>query len=806
MAAAAAAWTACLRACEARLGGGAWTAGEAEAALEAAATDSSMAALLQAWLLSEMEARRLRPGAERFAQALGNAAGGLDACMTIACETLEPLLDLARALDRVTQAKRLDAGQTSACQALRTAFNNAFLLGEASKLGIFRKRVYVYLDRALTGHQKAQRTRDEEDSEAGSSADEDEDDDDENDDDEEEGGAGADADADADVSMTAASSKMPLDEFGRRMVILEWFLLIEEPLSDILCKSTEKNISRVCKGKFEYNLLGRVRAWLDSVALAWLQELLQVCLADPVVCKEKFAQYRARLEFHVFETLCDLRMAEVFDIITEFPESSPALEDLKDCLARTHQHRDLVLSLRQAFASRLLHPGANTAQILDVYIATIKALRLVDTSGVLLEAISEPIKSYLRKREDTVRCIVTSLTDDSNSELFEELGRETEIRPIAHDYDESDNEDPDEENARGADPEAWTPDPIEADPRKTSRSRRSNDILSMLVHIYGSKELFVNEYRLMLADKLLSSLEFDAEREVRNLELLKLRFGESSMTSCEIMVKDIEESKRINTNIGTTLAGKTLLREAARSYPNIDLQTMETTIISKQFWPTLHGDEINLHPLVKQRMEAIAHEYSVLKNPRQLNWKTNLGMVELELEFDDDQCKTFTVSPILANLIMYFGDKKTWNLPDLAREMDVDSDVVRKRMSYWVNAGVVRAERVPLPEEVTYTAVDRLSEDHNGDEVNAEDDDADRAVSADAQLAEEMKVYESFVRGMLNNYDALTLERIHNMLKMFVSTGEHKYEKNINELEAFLDKLVKDEVLEVTNGSYFLKK
>ena len=27
-----------------------------------------------------------------------------------------------------------------------------------------------------------------------------------------------------------------------------------------------------------------------------------------------------------------------------------------------------------------------------------------------------------RFREDTVRCIVTSLTDDSNSELFEELG------------------------------------------------------------------------------------------------------------------------------------------------------------------------------------------------------------------------------------------------------------------------------------------------------------------------------------------------------------------------------------------------
>ncbi len=82
----------------------------------------------------------------------------------------------------------------------------------------------------------------------------------------------------------------------------------------------------------------------------------------------------------------------------------------------------------------------------------------------------------------------------------------------------------------------WTPDPIEADPSKTSRSRKSDDILSTLVNIYGSKELFVNEFRLMLADKLLNNMDFDTDKEIRNLELLKLRFGEASLHNCEIMV------------------------------------------------------------------------------------------------------------------------------------------------------------------------------------------------------------------------------------------------------------------------------
>jgi len=36
---------------------------------------------------------------------------------------------------------------------------------------------------------------------------------------------------------------------------------------------------------------------------------------------------------------------------------------------------------------------------------------------------------------------------------------------------------------------------------------------------------------------------------VRNLELLKLRFGESSLHFCEVMIKDMVDSRRINTRV-----------------------------------------------------------------------------------------------------------------------------------------------------------------------------------------------------------------------------------------------------------------
>ena len=52
-------------------------------------------------------------------------------------------------------------------------------------------------------------------------------------------------------------------------------------------------------------------------------------------------------------------------------------------------------------------------------------------AAVLLEAVAEDIREYLRNRRDTIRCIVTMLTDDSagsnpeaeGESLFEELKR-----------------------------------------------------------------------------------------------------------------------------------------------------------------------------------------------------------------------------------------------------------------------------------------------------------------------------------------------------------------------------------------------
>lgn len=42
--------------------------------------------------------------------------------------------------------------------------------------------------------------------------------------------------------------------------------------------------------------------------------------------------------------------------------------------------------------------------------------------------------------------------------------------------------------------------------------RRSSDIISLLVSIYGSKDIFIDEYRGVLADRLLQQLNYNTAR------------------------------------------------------------------------------------------------------------------------------------------------------------------------------------------------------------------------------------------------------------------------------------------------------
>ncbi|KAI5615658.1 anaphase-promoting complex subunit 2 [Silurus asotus] len=274
-----------------------------------------------------------------------------------------------------------------------------------------------------------------------------------------------------------------LQEFSHilsRLQLLE--RVSSEAVTNILHRLIEQRMEQRCRGEYERSFLSDFNDWLEQV-LGWLSRvfasevgeastssLLTDGKLDYVGCTI-LQRWRCHMQQFFCRIYVNMRIEELFSIIRDFPESTPAVEDLKFCLERTNQRQQLLTSLKSAFETRLLHPGVHTSDIITVYISAIKALRELDPSMVILQVACQPIRKYLRTREDTVRQIVASLTGDTEgcSELASELSR---ADPVTLETQDSEDE--------GSDPEEWTPDPTDALTDKTGSKRRSSDIISLL--------------------------------------------------------------------------------------------------------------------------------------------------------------------------------------------------------------------------------------------------------------------------------------------------------------------------------------
>jgi len=48
----------------------------------------------------------------------------------------------------------------------------------------------------------------------------------------------------------------------------------------------------------------------------------------------------------------------------------------------------------------------------------------------------------------------------------------------------------------------------------STKSQRTADIINILVNIYGSQDMFVSQYRILLADRILNNYSYDVTNEV----------------------------------------------------------------------------------------------------------------------------------------------------------------------------------------------------------------------------------------------------------------------------------------------------
>ncbi|KAJ7075818.1 hypothetical protein B0H15DRAFT_1007314 [Mycena belliarum] len=529
----------------------------------------------------------------------------------------------------------------------------------------------------------------------------------------------------------------------------------------------EAYVHETCTAKWDEPCLERLRHWMSTQIVPWMLPMYAKGALNTEEARGMLQNVGSRFDFHMNKTLCDLRTSEIFDIIIDFPDSMGALYDLKECLQRVDQRSSLVQALRKANRKRLLHPGADTKLILSQYVATIKCLRIIDPPGVLLFKVADPIRRYLRERPDTIRSIVANLVgdDDSGDSLVDE---NEPIQPLQQ-LETEDYNDPN-----------WDPEPIDAGP--DFRTNKPSDVISTLVSIYDSKDLFVKELQVLLAQRLLAITDDNSEKvekERRNIEILKIRFGEAALQVCEVMLKDMTDSKRIDGHVQS--------QKASIVHP---------TIISRHFWPSLESSDIVMPGQFQALQTEYAKEFSTFKPDKKLRWLPHLGTVHLELQLEDRTIE-MDVPPLEAAFIELFSAKNVWTMDELISGVGgVDRVAALKALLTWVDLGVLKEDV-----ENTFRLLEVQEEAAPPPRSAPAAAEEPTVTAAQQQQADQMRLYWKFIEGMLTNLGALPLDRIQTMLRF--APG---YDQTVEQLAGFMEAARREGLVVGRDGTWKLNR
>lgn len=355
----------------------------------------------------------------------------------------------------------------------------------------------------------------------------------------------------------------------------------------------------------------------------------------------------------------------------------------------------------------------------------------------------------------------------------------------------------------------WVPDPVDAGPE--FRRSKGLDVVGSLISLWDSKEVWTKEVQAVLASRLLGTGEWIFDKEVRTIELLKLRFGETAMQGCDVMLKDIADSKRADTHIrsGEGLRGEGLDEEG-------DAPELHTKILSRLFWPTLKEEEFKLPEEIHVLQQRYEVGFEKLKTKRKLTWIHSVGTVDVELELEDRIVQVPDATTWQAAVIYEFDENKggaEWTVKDLAERLDMDEGLTKRAIAFWSSKEVLRDSGngifVVIESMAEYEEIIDQQVGIRGVEASASD--MDRGMGSgmdngmqgvDDEISEEkkemQKVVTPFIEAMLTNGGPKPLDQISMVLTMLVAG----FNWGAEELTEFLNTMRAEAKLEYEGGAW----
>lgn len=98
--------------------------------------------------------------------------------------------------------------------------------------------------------------------------------------------------------------------------------------------------------------------------------------------------------------------SKILDLVLDMPNTIEKVKEIAEYVKKVNMTQEVCQWLRGALVSRLLSPGVTTYNILISYFNIVATLKIIDSNMLNLSKVIAPVKKFLLKRCDLIRCII----------------------------------------------------------------------------------------------------------------------------------------------------------------------------------------------------------------------------------------------------------------------------------------------------------------------------------------------------------------------------------------------------------------
>lgn len=436
----------------------------------------------------------------------------------------------------------------------------------------------------------------------------------------------------------------------------------------------------------------------------------------------------------------------------------------------------LMKNMVNSIKKELFNIGNSTEEIIFKLKELIPKIRELDPSGYVVDCCLKEAQTYFKHfRKDLNEELLNFLLKHKNEEfsLKEFEGQKGKNNPFALEYP------PQLNNTQ------WKPDPIFIKSFINPEMRTSDPINLIISHFSANNSLAEN-YQKKIAERLLKVEKMEeVELIVEEVEILRIKCGDNFVTSLNIMINDIIESK-------------------GKSSSNDDLKV---TIISHRYWPEFDEKDLEHPESISERLKAISSTYSRQFEDKKIIWRPKMDEVSVELEFNRGGTVLFTC-PIEAAI---FINSFEFPLNPEDEEFDLsisailtgisDKNLLKRAINFWLKKRVIIPSKTSkfhfkFAQEYDQTESDCV--DYNLTIFDSKESEtfADDSESSDSNFTAFEQKYWPIISNMFKTFGQISAERIQSTLKMY----SKEYKESLDLLTKFLQNRVRQGTLQ-SNGN-----